>query len=57
MNINFIRRGPDRQPIKSVAWSTVPREGESVIIDDTTTLTVHAVEYDARFHTAHVILK
>jgi hypothetical protein len=50
MMIEFILRKPggERNVFKIARMDAVPREGESVIIDDVTQLTVHSVEYDLR---------
>ena len=58
MKIEFILRMPGQRDVfKEVDWPAVPREGESVIVDDQTQLTVHAVEYDLRSNSARVILR
>lgn len=58
MKIQFVLRVPgERNVFKEVVWDAVPREGESVIIDDQTQLTVHAVEYYLRDNAVRVILR
>jgi hypothetical protein len=58
MTIEFILRKPgERHVFKTVEWDAVPREGEEVIVDDATQLTVHRVEYDLPRNLARVVLK
>ena len=55
MIIDFVVRMPgQRNVVKRVSWPAVPREGESVIVNDTTMQTVHSVEYDLRRATGFV---
>jgi hypothetical protein len=58
MKIEFLFRKPgDHHTIHEADLPVVPREGESVIIDDNTELTVHSVAYDLRTTSARVLLK
>ena len=58
MKIEFVLRKPGRRDVFAEAdWDVVPRQGEGVVTDDETQLTVHEVTYDLRNNSARVILK
>ena len=57
MQIDFVVHIPGRrQKLMTMNMDDVPRQGESVVVDDETERTVHSVTYDLRTNCVRVIL-
>ena len=57
MRVKIVMRGPGERVLKEVTWDAIPKEGDSLIVDSETMMTVHTVMYDLRDNSVLVVAK